>query len=194
MTRQTLRQWSTITTILLAGCSSSPATKIFTIGFVPPQTARPAVLRTGSVIAVGAVRMPREFDRTEVVTPGLAHELKVDDFSHWGAPVAELVRRALVQDMSARMPGRQVVPADLAGLAFDSLVTVDVLSISEGNGRMLVDADWVISNADGSRRRLNSARLSVISAGNGSAATATDITAVVAEMADEIVAELDPRP
>ena len=43
-------------------------------------------------------------DRPEVVTQILPNRLSIDESDRWGAPLAQLMRRTLAQDLTSRLP------------------------------------------------------------------------------------------
>jgi uncharacterized lipoprotein YmbA len=91
-----------ITALLLVGaCSSSPPTHFYTLSDTAPETTPPAGV--GWVRIVG-VTIPGELDRPELVRRIGPNQLSIAGLDRWAAPLDQVIRRALSDDISRRVP------------------------------------------------------------------------------------------
>ena len=102
-----IRVAAVVAVAALAGCvNNSPPTRYFTLSDVPPAQRPPTLLGTGAVpppARLGAIAMPAELDRQQLVTHSSANQVQVHEFNRWAAPLDEQIRRALSNDLAARM-------------------------------------------------------------------------------------------
>jgi len=88
--------------VLLSGCASSPPTRFYTLSDTPaPGGATAAV---GQVV-IGSVSIPGEIDRPEIVRKVGPNQLSVAGSDRWAAPLEDIIRRVLVDDVARRIPG-----------------------------------------------------------------------------------------
>jgi uncharacterized lipoprotein YmbA len=138
---------SLLLALLLAACASAP-TETYTLSAVPP--ARMAV---GSPVRppleVGEVAIPATIDRDEIVIAAPGDRLNVSANSVWGAPLQQLIRRALSDDLSARLPPNSVLPpgdpAPPRGLRILTL-TIDQFS-GDTSGKVVLRASWLLARS-----------------------------------------------
>ena len=91
-----------ITALLLVGaCSSSPPTHFYTLSDTTPETTPPAGV--GWVRIVG-VTIPGELDRPELVRRIGPNQLNIAGLDRWAAPLDQVIRRALSDDILRRVP------------------------------------------------------------------------------------------
>jgi uncharacterized lipoprotein YmbA len=127
----------------LAGCGHSPPTQFFTLDPLSPATSASA--KAGTPIRIDRVTIPAILDRPEMVREQSAERLQVDDFNHWGAPLGDLMRGALVEDLTARLPAGRVVPAGAPSVAGVADLTVEIVAIHEAPGLVVADMDWTLT-------------------------------------------------
>jgi uncharacterized lipoprotein YmbA len=181
---------------IVAGCAGANL-RFYTLDALPPQSALAAYY--GPPLQVDAVHIPAVLDRVELVQEIGDDEVKVSENDHWAAPLGELMRRALTQDLAARLPvGAVIFPdAPKAGGA-DGLV-IDILAISKGGGQVVMDVSWtVISHAISAQgrpatlTRRRTVRLNAPSTGVGIGANAANVSALLGQLADAVVRDFAP--
>lgn len=102
--------------LLVSACASSPPTRFYTLSDTPPgQTTAPAAV--GQVV-IGSVAIPGEIDRPEIVRQIGPNQLSVAGSDRWAAPLEDIIRRVLSDDVARRMPGgaaeqRRIVSVDI---------------------------------------------------------------------------------
>ncbi|HEV7610547.1 MAG TPA: PqiC family protein [Steroidobacteraceae bacterium] len=178
-------------TLLLISCGSAP-TRIYTLYPVAPAAMTPYA---GPPIRVDAVHVPPALDRIEVVGDIAPGELKVSDLDHWSAPLAEIAKQVLSADMVARLPpGRAIFP-HLAKPEDALGVSVDILDFrADANGPYL-EASWSITATDPrTAPRRGAAQFRAKGSNTGATATANALSALIAQLADRIAADLPHEP
>jgi uncharacterized protein len=175
----------------LMSCHSEP-TRIFTLYAVSPAAAPGSY--GGPPIRVDAVHVPPALDRIEVVSNVAPGELKINDLDHWSAPLGQAARQALSADMVSRLPQGRVIFPHLAKPEEALGISVDVLDFKTDQSGASLEASWVITPPDskgGPGRATAIVRTDIQSA--GAPATARALSALLAQLADHIVADLQSR-
>lgn len=145
--------------VLLAGCSSAPATRFYTLAAVaevPPASAKgPAPHASRPVtLVITDLRLPQYLDRPQIVTHGSDHRLRMAENQQWGGNLRDEMTRVLAENMGRQLPGDRVLaaPTHLA-LQPDYRIEVDVRRFErEANNSVRLAARWWITG--GSDRAL----------------------------------------
>ena len=178
----------------LAGCGSSPPTHFFTLDPVAGNTAK---TMAGPPVQVNAVHMPPELDRLSMVRETSANALKVDEQNRWGAPLDDLARRVLVQDLSNRLPAGKVVPPDTPPPDNALSLVVDISRFQpDASGNVTLDAVWTLTKGTPSKM-LHRAAVHLSDNGGGTstdqqaaAQQAAAMSRLMGQLADRIAAAL----
>jgi uncharacterized protein len=146
--------------LMLGACRSSP-TKIYTIDAVSPAT------RTNTYPApplrVDTMNIPASWDRIEILTVSATGALEIHDFDHWSAPLAQIARQALSNDLDQRLPPGSVIYPRLSKSSGALGVNVDILEFSVAGSQAVMRASWWVvptggmANAKRSVTSLNTA-------------------------------------
>lgn len=189
--------------LAIAACGHSPPTRFFTL--TPSAPAAPGAAAPGSALRVDHVTIPPVLDRPELVREYAANQLKVDDFSHWGAPLGELMRAALVEDLTARLPAGRVIPLSTPKVEGTADLVVEIAGVHEGAGRLVADVDWILTRRPPAPpheggplaasppavvRTLRHERIEAPLSGSSQQTYAAALSQVVGTLADRIVADL----
>jgi uncharacterized lipoprotein YmbA len=145
----------------------------------------------GPAIRVDAVHVPPALDRIEVVSDIAPGELKVSDLDHWSAPLAQVAKQALSADMVARLPSGRVIFPHLVKPEGALGVNVDIMDFRADTNGAYLEASWLITAKDSdTARRWGTGRFRREGSAEGARATANALSALLAQLADQIVAEL----
>lgn len=134
---------------LLGSCASSPPTQFYTLDAVQPRD-RTLHGSTGP-IQVAPVHMPAILERQEIVTQRGASRIILSNRNRWAAPLGEMTRRTLTQDLQERLSASQVVLPEQPAPAGTREVIVEVLRFqSDPMGEVVLQGSWslVASGAD----------------------------------------------
>ena len=165
---------------------------------------------TGAAFRIDAVHVPPAFDRPELVRRTDAYTVTLSDGDRWAAPLGELVRRALTQDLERRLPEGVVIYPDAPKPPSSAGLVVDILSIHPDAGGVTMDASWTwvtprapmaraTSSAAASSappppvaRPSRTVHLTTAPAAGGVEAIAPELSALLSQLADRIAAEGGP--
>lgn len=178
--------------LALAACSS-PKTYTFTLQSVPPRSA-PSGKPLRPPIEMGEVGIPATIDRNSIVLTAPDDQLDVLQNSVWGAPMRQLIRNALSDDLNQRLPQGSVLPlgtpAPAGGLR---IITVQVQQF-EGStdGRVVLDVGWTIARSGTTPKGEPHLEHITTRAANGTAAAIVPaMSAALGQLADRIVDRID---
>jgi hypothetical protein len=172
----------------LMSCHSAP-TRIHTLYAVPP--ASPIRVYAGPAIRIDAVHVPASLDRIEVMSDIGAGELKINEMDHWAAPLSRIAVQALSADMIERLPPDRIIFPHLAKPEGALGVRVDILDFRTNSTGAYLEASWIItSTGPNAISRRGTARFKGPGAGATAADTAQALSALLAQLADRIVADL----
>jgi uncharacterized lipoprotein YmbA len=179
------------TAVTLAGCGHSPQTRFFTLDALPPTGGAAGASFTGPPLRLDSVHVPAALDRVEVVRQFAANELDVSDLDHWGAPLGELARRALTQDLNERLPAGAVIFPDSPKPALAQDLIVDVLDIHTQGGAVTVTASYTLVQTRPQVSKIQrQVVLSTLQASTDAAGQADALSRILAQLADKIAADL----
>jgi uncharacterized protein len=133
-------------TLLLAACGSTP-TQVFDLSARVPDT--PAVLtppRDGALIWVDKPSIAGYADRTQMITRGTGSRISIHEFEVWSDPPADLIQRAVVDDLAQRFGADRVMATPVAHYATPGWrVVIDVIRFDvDEDGDAVLDARWTL--------------------------------------------------
>ena len=170
-------------TVTLGACHSAP-TRIYSLDPAVPTTRIDSY--QAPALRVDALNVPASWDRIEILSVSAAGELQINDFDHWSAPLAQIARQTLSDDLDQRLPSGSVVyprlPKPIGALG----LVVDILEFTVVGSQASMRASWLIIPASGSQ----SAKRSVASLHG--AMTSTE-PATMAHAWSELIGQLADR-
>jgi len=114
---------SLIAVLLVLSACSSPNPALYTIRPVP------GVVQTGPrrVIVLREVGVARYLDRSQIVRSGEDYKLVVSSNDWWGEPLAGMITRVLVDELSQRLPDATVTSeTSVVSTSPDATLEVDI--------------------------------------------------------------------
>jgi len=136
---------SALVLVLLAGCAS-PAARFYTLSAAPGPAAPAADL----TVAVGPVTIPAVVDRPQIVLQAGPHEVRMDEFNRWAAPLATTIARVVAANLVQLLGTPRIVltpPALGADTEYRVAIQVQRFDSALGEAATL-DAVWVVSSTD----------------------------------------------
>lgn len=103
--------------LLLHACASSPNVQFFALEPVPPSG--PETDLSGAPITLSAMRLPPMLDRLEIVRRGENNSIEVSETDRWAAPLDEMARLVLTEDLALRSKAELVVDPDMPKVRTD---------------------------------------------------------------------------
>ena len=171
----------------LAACAGPPI-HYYTLDPVPPVVAPVTTNASTALPLVVTVTLPETLDRPELVRVAGPDRLDISGTERWAAPLDDLVRRALAQDLAERMPGR-VVLADAppgSGGSETLVVTLDHFA-PDLSGIVTVDGHWTVLGSSSTVATVLGNAVVTSSADNSSSAAAVRaMSAALGQLADRI--------
>jgi uncharacterized protein len=178
----------TVALLLMTACQSV-STRVFTVE--PVVAASVASQYNGPPIRIDAVHIPPALDRIEILREVAPGEFEVSDLDHWVAPLGQVIRQTLTEDLIARLPQGRVIFPNLAKPAGTIGVSVDLLELSATRDGARLQVSWVGTSVESQPRSCGGTMvLRTALAGAGSAAMASALSTLLSQLADRIVAEL----
>jgi uncharacterized lipoprotein YmbA len=127
--------------LLLAACGSTP-TQVFDLSpRVPDEPTAALPSRGGPPIWVDKPSVAGYFDRTQMVTRGGAgSRISIHEFEIWSDPPADLIQRAVVDDLAHRFGSDRVMATPVAHYATPGWqVALDVIRFDVSEGGVALD-------------------------------------------------------
>lgn len=127
--------------LVLASCGTSPQTHYFTLTTVPGTAQERGSI--SSPVTVAAVHVPPSLDRRELMRRTGANTVEISDQDRWTAPLGEMSRRVLSQDLAARLPKDMVVLPDAPSPPHTRQIVVTLAEFGpDANGKTTLAGSW----------------------------------------------------
>ncbi|MEM5446653.1 PqiC family protein [Burkholderia sp. JPY164] len=177
----------------ITACGHSAPTRYVTLNATPAQA--PLATAAMAPVQLGAVHIPAVLDRPEVVTHVAPNRLAVDDNDRWGAPLGQMMRSTLAQDLLPRLPpGAFVFPDAPAPVGTRTLVVTVLDCNASAGGTLTLQVAWTLLAGQPARTTMSQeAALSAPVEGHDAAAQAAALSRVLGELADRIAASIAVR-
>ncbi|MFP4827468.1 MULTISPECIES: PqiC family protein [Paraburkholderia] len=177
----------------ITACGHSAPTRYVTLNATPAQA--PLATAAMAPVQLGAVHIPAVLDRPEVVTHVAPNRLAVDDNDRWGAPLGQMMRSTLAQDLLPRLPPGAFVFPDAPAPAGTRTLVVTVLDCNaSAGGTLTLQVAWTLLAGQPARTTMSQeAALSAQVEGHDAAAQAAALSRVLGELADRIAASIAVR-
>jgi hypothetical protein len=173
----------------LTACGSSPKTQFYTLDAAPEKGA----IRHGPVptpIEVGHVNLPSTLDRQSMVRQESGERLYISDQERWAAPLDELTRRVLTEDLRDRLPpGSVLAPGDATPPQIRTLLLNVQRFMADPAGRVALETDWTLQQPRNPAMPRHESILVPMKGSDGEA-VAEAMSRALGELADRVVAEL----
>jgi uncharacterized lipoprotein YmbA len=176
--------------LMLPACASSPPTHFFTL--TPAASVGRSSAAPAFPVQVAAVHIPAILDRQAMVRQTGPNALSISDQNRWGAPLGEMARNVLTQDLTERLPQGAVILPDAPATASAARLVVDIASFTEeAGGRVRLQGSWALMRGQPPKTILNrDMNLECKAGGDDPAAQAAAMSRLVGQLADSIVADL----
>lgn len=173
--------------VTLGACHSTP-TRIYDLD--PSVPAARIDTYQGPALRVDTLNVPSSWDRSEILGLSAAGELEISEFDHWSAPLAQIARHTLSEDLDQRLPSGSVIYPRLPKPDSASGINVDILEFTLAASRASMQASWLIIPAAGSQSEKRSvASLHESMNSTGPAAVAHAWSELIGQLADRIAAD-----
>ena len=177
---------------LLGACGSSPPVEYFALA--PTAQHGAEVSSTATPIQVAQVHLPPSLDRKQMVRHTGPYTLEISDRHRWSAPLDEMFRQVLSQDLLALLPPGTVILPHEPAPAPTRRIVVNVLEFApDAQGTVRFEATWsVITPEPGAPPTNRTVQLSE-PAGSDTAAQVRSMSRIVERLAAQIAADTTAR-
>ena len=126
---------------VLPACQSSPPTRFFSL--TPTDGHRIAASGIGGPVHVAAVHISESLDQQEIIRESGTGRVVISNRNRWDAPLDEMLRDVLTQDLARRLlPGSVVLPDEPSPTGTRRIV-LDVLRFSgDTTGKVVLTGGW----------------------------------------------------
>jgi uncharacterized protein len=174
-------------TVVLGACHSAE-TRIY--GLDPAMPATRVDTYQAPELRVDTLNVPASWDRMEILSISVAGKLEISEFDHWSAPLAQIARQTLSDDLERRLPPGSVIYPRLPKSNGALGISVDILEFTVAASHASMRASWVIVRAVGSQSAKRSvASLQGSMTSTGPAAVAHAWSELIGQLADRIAAD-----
>lgn len=177
--------------VFLAGCGSSPKTQFFTLTPVPPQQGQ-ARAEIKAPVTVAAVKVPPSLDRSEMVRRTGATTVDIDSDARWTAPLGDMIRTVLSQDLAARLPKEKVILPDSPAPQNTAQIVISIAEFGPAAaGGMTLQGSWsVVKGAAAKPILQRNFDLDTDASATDGSSQAMAMSRLLARLADDIAAAL----
>ncbi len=135
---------------LLAGCSTTPAVRYYTLNPSPEMQRDISESVSGDTLAIGVgpVEFPKFLDRPQIVTRKSQHRVEVSEFHRWAGSFSEDFLRVLSRNISVLLPADRVAVypwTDQFSPTYRIQLTVEQFDGRFG-GDVLLNVTWSVWN------------------------------------------------
>jgi uncharacterized protein len=126
---------------VLPACRSSPPTRFFSL--TPTDGQKITASGIGGPVHIAAIHIPELLDEQELIRESQAGRVLVSNRNRWAAPLDEMLREILTQDLARRLPRGSVVLPDGPSPAGTRRIVLDVLHFSgDTTGKIVLTGGW----------------------------------------------------
>jgi uncharacterized lipoprotein YmbA len=137
------------------------------------------------------VHLPEELDRLEMVSALGANRLALRSEDRWAAPLDDMSRRVLAQDLAQRLPPQMLLPARAAAPRDARALVVDLQSFGvDASGAGRLQGGWSLVGPDRQPLLRRAVDLSEPAAAGDAQAQAAVMSRLLGQLADQIAAAL----
>lgn len=184
-----------LTMLLLAGCAHSPNVDFYVLSAdARPQGDTGAAANCGSqAISVGPVSWPRYLDQPRIVTRTGSSRMHMDEFNRWGGSLEDDFVRTVIKNISGLLRSELVVNYRRSE-HFAPVYRVEI-SVHQFDGQLggdvTLDVKWsIIAESSGELAMVKTSTIQKGAAGSDYAALVNASSMAVAQLSDEIAAQL----
>jgi uncharacterized protein len=185
--RTTLWMAGAAVVVAFGGCRSA-STRMYTLE--PTEPASHIDVYHAPALRIDTLNVPANWDRMEIMKLSASGTVQISDFDHWAAPLTQMARQTLSDDLDRRLPSGSVIYPRLPKPSGALGVNVDILDFNMVASQASMRASWIIvpsGDSHGAKRSTASLRSSMTS--EEPAAVARAWSDLMGQLADRIAAD-----
>jgi len=145
--------------LAFSGCLGSPAKTpaakyyVLSSAYSAENKAQPVTVLNDTTLGIGPIKLSRVLDRPQIITRTGENEIRVADLERWAAPLQEMVTNVLVDNLSALLPGAEILKLPWpATLPITYQVTMDITRFDgTPGGDVILRTRWGILGEGGKK-------------------------------------------
>jgi hypothetical protein len=173
--------------LLLAGCSSSPATHFYVLSAVPSPT---SIAANGAepAVGVGPVELPEYLDRPQIVTRSGQNELNLAEFDRWGESLKDNAAEVLAENLAILLPSKKIsVYPWKRATQINYQVAAKITRFDRAeNGETVLRVRWTLLDGSGTELLSRESRYAESAAGADYGATVAAMNRALAQFSREV--------
>ena len=139
----------------LGGPAKTPAATYYVLNstYSAENRAQPVTVLNDATVGVGPIKLSRVLDRPQIVTRTGENEIRVADLERWAAPLQEIVTNVLVDNLSALLPGADILKLPWpVTISITYQVTMDITRLDGmPGGEVILRTRWGILGEGGKK-------------------------------------------
>lgn len=150
MRSPTLLMSPLVSLLLVAGCTGSEPSRLYTLTAAPPRPPA-AAAKPGWVIGLESVVVPDYLRRPEIVVRTSGNRLDALEYDRWGGTLELMINQTLLRNLNAALDGAEVLQIPVrVELDPSNTVEVDLDRFeAEEDGQAVLEARWRIYGPEG---------------------------------------------
>lgn len=175
---------------VFASCGTSPPTHFFTL--LPVAPVGNSVASPPFPVQVSAVHIPAVLDRSEMVRQANSNALSIRSEDRWGAPLGEMARNVLAQNLAERLPrGSVILPRAPAPSSAAHLVVNIATFREDADRRVRLNGSWTLLRGTPAEPVLQgNVSFEDQAAGDDAGSQAAAMSKLLGRLADDIASKL----
>ena len=139
-----------VSLLLVAGCTGSEPSRLYTLTAASPRPPAPAA-KPGRVIGLESVGVPDYLRRPEIVVRTSGNRLDALEYDRWGGTLELMINQTLLRNLNAALDGAEVLQIPVrVELDPSNTVEVDLDRFeAEEDGQAVLEARWRIYGPEG---------------------------------------------
>jgi len=125
---------------VLSACSSAP-TRYYSLE-PSPNASQARLPYRGPPLQISSVHVPPGLDRDEVLREVAPGQFEVREFDHWTAPLGQMARQTLSEDLVARLPAGSLIYPDAPRPLNGANLSVDILAFRMQGDSAVMQVSW----------------------------------------------------
>ena len=132
--------------VLIAACSSTPATQFYVLQALSSPTTQTITTEKKPLIGVGPLTLPIVLARTQIVTQKADNNIEMADFHQWAAPLQENIIAVLSKNIATLQPNALVKAYPWSAYGnMDYRIIIDITRFDSQLGQSAtLEASWSI--------------------------------------------------
>lgn len=179
-----------LVSLMLAGCGSSPKTHFYALTVVTGS--RTSKASPTWPVQIAAVHVPPSLDRQQMVKRTVGNSVDISDQNRWAAPLGDMIRNVLTQDLAVRLPKGKVILPDAPAPQNTRQIVATIAGFGPtSDGNVKLDGSWSLLGGSPAKSILShDISLETQPPGPGGGGIAAAMSTLLGRLANRMTSEL----